>query len=197
MVNLPYFFYRGDAHYPNVQEAIKDKYHSFLTKSQLFPPPFCSMHPDCTKQRISVFPGEIGNQCFPLGLLKCRSVFYTKGLRLREDMNIYSSVGLLTLCTCSRWNRGCSQQQCYVAITQCRRVRKVSNSLRSYICHRNNKLFSFGHLETPVEEAWFSFNALLQGLMGHPPKGLLGRLSKQHCQKTKIKHILWLLEPSM
>ena len=75
MVNLPYFFYSGDAHYPNVQEAIKDKYHSFLTKSQLFPPPFCSVHPDCTKQRISVFPGEIGNQCFLLGLLKCKSVF--------------------------------------------------------------------------------------------------------------------------
>lgn len=59
-MNFPYFFYSGDAHYPDVQEAIKDKYHSFLTKSQLFPPPFCSMHPDCKKERISVFPGEIG-----------------------------------------------------------------------------------------------------------------------------------------
>ena len=60
MMNFPYFFYSGDAY---VQDAIKDKYHSLLTKSQLLPPQFCLMHPDCTKERISVFPGAIGNQC--------------------------------------------------------------------------------------------------------------------------------------
>lgn len=58
-MNLPNYYYVGDANDSNVQEAIKVKYHASLGP-QFVPPGFCLFQPKCTKDNISVTPGVKG-----------------------------------------------------------------------------------------------------------------------------------------
>ena len=58
--NLQYHYYDGDAHNPNVQATIKEKFYQLLT-SQFVPPSFCKSSPiSCLKDEMSVYPGING-----------------------------------------------------------------------------------------------------------------------------------------
>ena len=58
---LSYFFFDGDANDPNVQAAIKTKYVSFMTTSNIVPPILCPRFTaQCHEDYIEVYAGSSG-----------------------------------------------------------------------------------------------------------------------------------------
>ena len=49
-------FFDGDANDPKVQYRIKTKFFEFI-RGPYFPPPFCVIRPDCTKENMKVYAG--------------------------------------------------------------------------------------------------------------------------------------------
>ena len=59
ILNLPYFYYDGDAIDPNVQATIKEKFYQLLM-SVYVPPFFCKDDPlFCKKTEMTVSPGIV------------------------------------------------------------------------------------------------------------------------------------------
>ena len=89
MMNIPYFYYGGDARDPNVQEAIKGKFHSLLT-SYFVPPFFCLSNRECAKANMSVSPGIMVNTCYTV-LIIGFLVYTTEG-NLKSPIHLLESL---------------------------------------------------------------------------------------------------------
>ncbi|XP_078370334.1 uncharacterized protein LOC144654105 [Oculina patagonica] len=59
MYGFHWYYYNGDAHRPDVQDTLKNQFHTLMTQP-FVPPPFCLTNPKCTKDNFSVSPGVIG-----------------------------------------------------------------------------------------------------------------------------------------
>ena len=67
MYGFPWYYYggSGDANDPNVQALIKSQFIALMKSSNLVPPFFCTMEPNCKEANISVTPGAIGKLNVP------------------------------------------------------------------------------------------------------------------------------------
>ena len=58
MLNLPFFYFGGDANDPSVQLQIRNNFYNLAT-SRYVPAIFCKDQPQC-KENVAVYAGEAG-----------------------------------------------------------------------------------------------------------------------------------------